>query len=47
MVSLITGIGGMVGSHLAEFLLKNGDTVAGIYYNSTVNIEETTIFGYT
>ena len=40
MLSLITGIGGMVGSHLAELLLKKGDRVVGIYYNSTVNIEE-------
>ncbi|MCL1994469.1 MAG: GDP-mannose 4,6-dehydratase [Spirochaetes bacterium] len=40
MTSLITGIGGMVGSHLAELLLKNGDKVVGIYYNSTVNLEE-------
>lgn len=40
MLSLITGIGGMVGSHLAELLLKKGDKVLGIYYNSTVNIEE-------
>ena len=40
MLSLITGIGGMVGSHLAEFLLKKGDQVLGIYYNSTVNIED-------
>ena len=40
MNSLITGIGGMVGSHLAELLLKKGDKVSGIYYNSTVNIDE-------
>ena len=40
MVSLITGIGGMVGSHLAELLLKKGDSVIGIYYNSTINIKE-------
>ena len=40
MLSLITGIGGMVGSHLAELLLKQGGKVAGIYYNSTVYTEE-------
>ena len=40
MISLITGIGGMVGSHLAELLVKKGDKVIGLYYNSTVNIEE-------
>ena len=40
MDSLITGIGGMIGSHLSEFLLKKGDRVTGTYYNSTVNIEE-------
>ena len=40
MLSLITGIGGMVGSHLAELLLKNGDTVVGIFFNSTINIED-------
>ena len=40
MVSLITGIGGMVGSHLAELLLKNGDKVVGLYYNSTVELKE-------
>jgi len=40
MISLITGIGGLVGSHLAEFLLEKGDTVIGIYYNSTINLDE-------
>ena len=40
MLSLITGIGGMVGSHLAELLVKKGDNVAGTYYNSTVSIKE-------
>ena len=39
MHSLITGIGGMIGSHLSEFLLNKGDKITGIYYNSTVNIE--------
>jgi GDP-mannose 4,6-dehydratase len=40
MFSLITGIGGLVGSHLAELLLKNGDKVVGTFYNSTINIED-------
>ena len=40
MHSLITGIGGMIGSHLAEYLLKAKDIVAGTIYNSTINIEE-------
>jgi GDP-mannose 4,6-dehydratase len=40
MISLITGIGGMIGSHLAEYLLKNGNKVVGLYFNSTVNINE-------
>ena len=40
MKTLITGIGGMVGSHLAEFLLQQGDKVTGIYYNSTINLKE-------
>jgi GDP-mannose 4,6-dehydratase len=31
MKSLITGITGFVGSHLAEFLISRGDTIAGIY----------------
>ena len=30
----------MVGSHLAEHLLKKGDTVMGINYNPTIDIEE-------
>jgi len=40
MVSLITGIGGMIGTHLSEFLLKKNDKVAGTYYNPTVNKKE-------
>ena len=40
MVSLITGVGGMIGSHLAEYLLGKGDCVAGINFNPTINIEE-------
>ncbi|MCL2719896.1 MAG: GDP-mannose 4,6-dehydratase [Treponema sp.] len=40
MISLITGIGGMIGSHLAEYLLKKENKIIGTYYNSTINIEE-------
>jgi len=40
MISLITGIGGLIGSHLAEHLIKNGDEVTGLYFNSTIGIEE-------
>jgi nucleoside-diphosphate-sugar epimerase len=39
MTSLITGIGGMIGSHLAELLIKN-DKVIGICYNSNINLDE-------
>ena len=40
MVSLITGIGGIIGSYLSESLLKKGDKIKGLYFNSTVNIDE-------
>ena len=40
MNSLITGIGGMIGSHLGELLLKKDDKVTGIYYNSNINLDE-------
>jgi GDP-mannose 4,6-dehydratase len=36
---LITGIGGMVGSHLADYLVKN-HRVIGTYYKPTVNLSE-------
>ena len=40
MKSLITGIGGMVGSHLSDYLLGIGDNLTGIYFNSTINLKE-------
>jgi GDP-mannose 4,6-dehydratase len=40
LVSLITGVGGMIGSHLSEYLLQKNDRVVGIYYNSTINLKE-------
>jgi GDP-4-dehydro-6-deoxy-D-mannose reductase len=36
---LITGIGGFLGSHLAEFALAQGWTVSGIYRSDSPNIE--------
>jgi nucleoside-diphosphate-sugar epimerase len=36
MTSLITGIGGMVGSHLADSLLNKKDTVYGTFFKPTV-----------
>jgi len=40
LISLITGVGGMIGSHLSEYLLQKKDTVIGTYYNSTINLKE-------
>ena len=40
MSILITGIGGMVGSHLADRYLSCGQSCSGIYYNSTIDLEE-------
>lgn len=40
MVTLITGAGGMVGSHMVEVLYTMGDTVIGTYYKPTTNIKE-------
>lgn len=37
---LITGIGGMVGSHLTDHLFSQGVQPLGIYYNSTVPLSE-------
>jgi len=37
---LVTGAGGMVGSHMAELLYKQGENVIGTYYSPTVNIKE-------
>lgn len=40
MKVLVTGAGGMVGSHLVEMLHKQGDTVIGTYYKPTTDIRE-------
>lgn len=36
----VTGAGGMVGSHLVEFLYGKGYDVFGTYYKSTINMKE-------
>lgn len=40
MKVLITGIGGMVGTHLTDYLLREGISPLGLYYNSTVSLAE-------
>lgn len=40
MSILITGAGGMVGSHMIEMFYEMGEDVIGTYYNPTVNIRE-------
>lgn len=37
---LVTGAGGMVGSHLVEFLYEKGDNVLGIWHKNKKNIEQ-------
>jgi len=37
---LVTGAGGMVGSHMVELLTEQGHDVLGTYYKPTVNIKE-------
>lgn len=37
---LVTGAGGMVGSHLVEFLYSRGDNVIGIWHKNKKNIEQ-------
>jgi GDP-4-dehydro-6-deoxy-D-mannose reductase len=37
---LVTGAGGMVGSHMVEVLYNKGDDVLGTYYKPTTNIKE-------
>ena len=36
----VTGIGGMMGSHLADFLIEKGHTVTGIDLNPTTDLKE-------
>ena len=40
MKVLVTGAGGMVGSHMVETLQKKGCEVLGTYYKPTVDIKE-------
>ncbi len=40
MKSLVTGAGGMVGSHLVEQLYNRGDDVIGIWHKNKKNIEQ-------
>lgn len=37
---LVTGAGGMVGSHMIERLLREGKEVLGSYYRPTINLQE-------
>ena len=40
MRALVTGAGGMVGSHLVEALYRDGVDVLGTYYNPTVDVNK-------
>lgn len=40
MKVLVTGAGGMVGSHMIELLYQQGHEVLGTYYKPTTNIRE-------
>ncbi|MCI9008297.1 MAG: NAD-dependent epimerase/dehydratase family protein [Lachnospiraceae bacterium] len=40
MKIMVTGAGGMVGSHMVEFLYKQGHDVLGTYYKPTTDITE-------
>lgn len=40
MKVLVTGAGGMVGSHMVEIFHNRGDEVLGTYYKPTVNLSE-------
>lgn len=40
---LVTGAGGMVGSHMVEFLFERGDNVVGIWHKNKKNIEQVTV----
>lgn len=43
MKVLVTGAGGMVGSHMVELLYKRGDEVGGIWHKNKKNIEQITL----
>lgn len=40
MTVLVTGAGGMVGSHMIERLISQGESVIGTYYKPTIDIKE-------
>ena len=40
---LVTGAGGMVGSHMVEMLYKRGDNVIGIWHKNIKNVEQITL----
>lgn len=40
---LVTGAGGMVGSHMVELLYERGDNVIGIWHKNKKNIEQITV----
>lgn len=40
---LVTGAGGMVGSHMVELLYERGDNVIGIWHKNKKNIEQVTV----
>lgn len=42
MKVLVTGAGGMVGSHMVEFLYNRGDEVIGIWHKNKKNVEQVT-----
>lgn len=43
MKVIVTGAGGMVGSHMVELLYKRGDEVIGIWHKNKKNIEQITL----
>lgn len=43
MKSLVTGAGGMVGSHMVERLYERGDEVIGVFHKNKININQITL----